>query len=80
MCMVQAMINISEKANRVLNIVKAKYGLKDKSEAIDVMAKEYENEVMEPELRPEYIKKALRIQKQPAIKIGTIENLRKRYE
>ena len=44
------------------------------------MAKEYENEVMEPELRPEYIKKALRIQKQPAIKIGTIENLRKRYE
>jgi len=78
--MVQAMINISEKANRVLNIVKAKYGLKDKSEAIDVMAKEYENEVMEPELRPEYIKKALRIQKQPAIKIGTIENLRKRYE
>lgn len=78
--MVQAIIKISERTNRVLNIVKAKYGLKDKSEAIDVMAKEYENEVMEPELRPEYIKKALRIQKQPAIKIGTIENLRKRYE
>ena len=78
--MVQAIINISEKANRVLNIVKAKYGLKDKSEAINVIADEYEQEVMEPELRPEYIKKALRIQKQPAIKIGTIENLRKRYE
>ena len=78
--MVQAIINISEKANRVLNIVKAKYGLKDKSEAIDTMAEEYQQFVMEPELRPEYIKKALKIQKQPAIKIGTVENLRKRYE
>ena len=78
--MVQAIINISEKANRVLNIVKAKYGLKDKSEAINTMAEEYRQSVMEPELRPEYIKKALRIQKQPAIKVGTVENLRKRYE
>ena len=34
MYMVQAMVNISEEANRVLNIVKAQYGLKDKSEAI----------------------------------------------
>ena len=78
--MVQAIINISEKANRVLNIVKAKYGLKDKSEAINIMAEEYQESVMEPELRTEYIKKALRIQKQPAIKVGTVENLRKRYE
>ena len=78
--MVQAIINISEKANRVLNIVKAKYGLKDKSEAINVMAEEYEESVMEPELRPDYIEKALRIQKQPPIKVGSVENLRKRYE
>ena len=78
--MVQAIINISEKANRVLNIVKAKYGLKDKSEAINIMAEEYEQDMMEPELRPEYIKRALRIQKQPSIKVGTVENLRKRYE
>ena len=33
--MVQAMINISEDANHVLNIVKAKYKLKDKSAAIE---------------------------------------------
>ena len=78
--MVQAIINISERANRVINIVKAKYGLKDKSEAINVMAKEYEQDIMEPELKPEYIKRALRIQKQPSIKVGTVENLRKRYE
>ena len=78
--MVQALINISEQANRVLNIVKAKYGLSDKSKAIDIMAQQYEESLLEPELRPEYIEKALRIHKEPAIRVGTVENLRKRYE
>ena len=78
--MVQAMININEEANRVLNIVKAKYGLNDKSEAINLVVKEYEENHLEPELRPEYIEKALRIHKQPSIKIKSIESLRKRYE
>lgn len=78
--MVQAMINIDEEANRVLNIIKAKYGLKDKSEAINLVVSEYEQEFLEPELRPEYINKALRIHKQHSIKVGTIENLRKRHE
>jgi hypothetical protein len=55
--MVQAMINIDEKANRVLNIVKAKYGLKDKSEAINLVVSEYEEKFLEPELRPEYKEK-----------------------
>ena len=62
--MVQAIINIKENTNRVLNILKAKYGLKDKSQAIDLMAKEYEQEILEPELRPEYIKKAKKIKKE----------------
>ena len=74
------MIDIEDNTNRVLNIVKAKYGLKDKSEAINLVVKEYEESFLEPELRPEYIEKALRIHKQSPIKIGTVENLRKRYE
>ena len=61
--MVQAMININEEANRVLNIIKAKYGLKDKSEAINLVVIEYEENVLEPELRPEYKKKLLGIMK-----------------
>ena len=52
--MVQAVININEHANRVLNIVKAKFGLKDKSEAINIVVTEYEQTALEPELRPEY--------------------------
>jgi len=78
--MVQAIIKISERTNRVLNIVKAKYGLKDKSEAIDVMAEEYENGMMEPELRLEYIKKLSKIKEQQGIKFKSVDELRKHIE
>ena len=61
--MVQAMININENANRVLNIVKAKNGLKDKSEAINLVVEEYEQSFLEPELRFDYKKKLLNIVK-----------------
>ena len=77
--MVQAIINIDERTNRILNIIKAKYDLKDKSAAINQMAAEYEEEILEPELKPEYIKKLKRIEKQEAIEVGTAEDLRKRY-
>ncbi len=45
--MVQAIIDISERANRVLNLVKAKNNLRDKSHAIERLAYEYENKVKE---------------------------------
>lgn len=61
--MVQAVINIDERANRVLNIVKAKYGLKDKSQAINIVVNEYEENFLEPELRPEYKTKLAKIMK-----------------
>ncbi|RLE47970.1 antitoxin [Candidatus Woesearchaeota archaeon] len=77
--MVQAVINIEERANRVLNIVKAKFGLRDKSEAINLVVAEYEQNFLEPELRPEYIKKARKIMKSKKIHVGNIGNFRKRY-
>ena len=61
--MVQAVINIDENTNRVLNIVKAKFGLKDKSEAINIVVNEYEHLSLEPELRPEYKVKIAKIAK-----------------
>lgn len=61
--MVQAIINIEDNANRILNIIKAKFGLKDKSEAINMMAHQYEEEILEPELRPEYKEKLKKIMK-----------------
>jgi hypothetical protein len=75
--MVQAIINIKENTNRILNILKAKYGLRDKSQAIDIMAKEYEQEILEPELRPEYIERAKKIMKEKPVRVGTPKNLRK---
>jgi len=61
--MVQAVINIDENTNRVLNIVKAKFGLRDKSQAINLVVNEYEETSLEPELRPEYKVKLSKIMK-----------------
>ncbi len=71
--MVQAMININEKANRTLNIIKAKYGLKDKSQAINLVVREYEENLLEPELRPEYKKKLMKIIKGKHLSRGAFE-------
>ncbi len=55
--MVQTMVNLTEYENRVLNIIKAKFGFKNKSEAIKLIIQKYESEFLEPELRPEFIEK-----------------------
>ena len=67
--MVQAMIRISEQSNQILNIVKAKYNLKDKSEAIEQVVVEYGKDLLEPELRPEFIEKIKKREKEPAVEI-----------
>ena len=62
--MVKAIVEIDEEANKVLNHLKAEYNLKDKSQAINKMAKEFKRFVrIEPEVRPEYIEKLKKIQK-----------------
>jgi hypothetical protein len=78
--MVKAIVDINEEANKVLNHLKAEYNLKDKSQAINVMAIEFKRFVkVEPEVRPEYIKKLMKIHKGKHIKIGSVEDFRKRY-
>lgn len=67
--MVQALVKIDENTNRVLSVVKAKYSLKDKGEAIELVVKRYIEEEDEPELRPEFIEKMKRIQKQKSISV-----------
>ncbi|MFH1054438.1 MAG: DUF2683 family protein [Candidatus Woesearchaeota archaeon] len=67
--MVQAMIDISENANQILNIVKAKHNLKDKSEAIEKVVVDYGEYLLEPELRPEFIEKMLLRQKEATVKV-----------
>ena len=78
--MVQAIINIEDNANRVLNIIKAKFGLKDKSQAINLMAEQYEKLVLEPELRPEYLNKLKKIDKEKGIRFKSVAELRHKIE
>ncbi|MGB9941062.1 DUF2683 family protein [Methanosarcina sp.] len=57
--MIQARIKLSDRTNHVLNIVKAKYNLKDKSAAIDLVIAQYEEKILEPQYSPEFIKEML---------------------
>ena len=66
--MVLALVKIGEHTNRVLNVVKAKYGLKDKGEAIEFVVDKYVSEE-EPELKSEFIEKIKKIEKQKSIRI-----------
>ncbi len=79
--MPQNIINIGEREDRILNIVKAKYGLKNKSEAVALIAKIYEDSFLEPELRPEYIERLKKIEKKGyGQTFSSIEDLRKHIE
>jgi len=75
--MPKAMIQISDKANRILNILKAKYALKDKSQAINKMAEEFGETLLEPQLRPEYIKKLRKIEKEGNVSKEEFEKMLK---
>ena len=79
--MVQAMVNISPEANQILNIVKARYNLKDKSQAIEYVVMECGAGILEPELRPEYVQKIKRIEKEGKFhRFKSIEDLRAEIE
>ena len=75
--MIQNIIEIGEREDRVLNIVKAKFGLKNKSEAVAIITQTYEESFLEPELRPEYLEKLQKIRKGKYFKFDSIDDLRK---
>jgi len=74
--MVNALIKLNENTNRVLNVVKAKYGFKDKGEAVEFVVEKYIEAEEEPELKPEFIEKIKEIEKQKTIKV---DDFSKRY-
>ena len=79
--MVQAMIEISNEVNQILNIVKARFGLNTKSEAIAKVVVEYGSELLEPELRPEYVEKIKKMEKEGNfVSFGSVEELKNSIE
>jgi Protein of unknown function (DUF2683) len=71
---VKAIVTIDERTNRILNIVKAKYGLKDKSQAINVMAMQFEEYIMEPELKPEFIESLKASETEKTVKVKDFDS------
>jgi hypothetical protein len=78
--MVQAVIDLGEHEGRIVNIVKGKYGLKNKSEAISLIVKKFEETFLEPEVRPEYLENLSKIQKGKYTKFSSVDELRKELE
>jgi hypothetical protein len=74
--MVNVLVQIDDATNRVLNIVKARYGFKNKGEAIGFVVNEYVEYENEPELKPEFIEKITEISKQKSIRV---DDFAKRY-
>ena len=75
------MIEIPNEANQILNIVKARYNLKTKSEAIAKIVIEFGANIIEPELRPEYLQKLRKIEEEGYGKtFNSIKQLRKKIE
>ena len=68
--MVQAMIDISNEANQILNIVKAKHNLRDKSKAIEKVILDHGTEILEPELKPEFVEKMKKRQLEPTVRVS----------
>ncbi len=67
--MVKAIVDINENANRILNIVKAKEDLKDKSETINLILTMYGKEMLEEELKPEFVTELLKAQNERIVEI-----------
>tara|TARA_Y100000310_G_scaffold326243_1_gene390871 strand:- start:189 stop:431 length:243 start_codon:yes stop_codon:yes gene_type:complete len=78
--MVQAIVDLGENEDRVLTIVKGKYGLKNKSEAINLVIEKFEEQILEPELRPEYKEELSNVDKGKFKEFSNIEDLRKEIE
>lgn len=68
--MVFARLNLNEYSNKVLNVIKAKFNLKDKSDALNKFAEMYGDEIAEREASDQYIKKIIEIDEKHLKKYG----------
>ncbi len=74
--MVQAIITLGEHEGRLLNIIKGKFGFRNKSDAVNFVLQKFEEELLEPELRPEYAEKLKKIRKGKYIRFQSVDELR----
>ncbi|MFA5856851.1 MAG: antitoxin [Candidatus Pacearchaeota archaeon] len=70
---ISARVELGEYANKVLGIIKIKYGLNDKSEAINKFIELYGDDILELEATEEYSKKIVELSKKHFQKKGLKE-------
>ena len=68
--MVFAQIKLNDYTNTVLNVIKAKFGLRDKSEAINKFIELHGEDYVEKDANGEYVKKILDIEERHFKKYG----------
>ena len=79
--MAQNIFNIGEQEEKILGIVKAQHGLKNKNQAMELILKVYGESFLEPEIRPEFLKKLMRIKNgKHGPTFTSIDELRKHIE
>jgi len=82
--MVDARVSLNKYSNTVLNVIKAKYDLKDKSAALNKFIDYYGENEVEKEVKDSYIKKILKIEEEHFKKHGykhtSTKDLRKEIE
>ncbi len=77
----KALLDLPQEINQTLNIIKAQHNLKNKAEAITLVVTVYKNEHIEPELRPEFVEKILKKEKEGKFKsFKNIDELRRHVE
>ena len=74
--MAQAIIHLGEHEDRILTIVKGKYGLRNKSDAVNYVISRFESDILEPHLKPEYIAKLKKIKSTKGIRFNNIDELK----
>ena len=75
--MVQSLINITDEKDKILNIVKAQQGFKNKNQAIEFILEIYSDSFLELELKPEFVEKLKNIHQEKGIPFKNIDELRK---
>ncbi len=68
--MVHARMSLNEYTNKVLNVIKAKFDLHDKSEAMDKFAEMFGDEIVEKEADDKFVKDVIKSCEQHIKKYG----------
>ena len=78
--MVKIMLDLGEHENKIVNVVKAEFGLSNKNEAIKLIIDKFEQELLEPKLRPKFVEELLKIDKEEGIEFKNMKQLRNMIE